>query len=455
MKIILGGVRGSCPVAQPEFMTYGGETTSLLVVGEGGERILVDAGTGVRRLGKALLQAGGAPRVWLLMTHYHLDHLAGLPMLPVLHQPDWTVTLAAPARPGATIRDIMARMLDEPFWPLQVEDLKATIRYHELPGQISHEPYHCGGIEVRWCPLHHAGGCSAYRFDEPATGGSLVIATDTEWGLSTPEERAALEALIATPHPARLLIMDGQYRDETIAAHRGWGHSTWQEVVALAERLDVPHTLVTHHDPAADEITVQTIAANPDLIESWIEGLTVRYYSCAGEPENGCLTPALATSTWSGEGFARAIFARLTETGGLLDAIRAGGDPSEDQRRLIASLPGATGAMFVRLAAVSDQAAVTFARAASYQLAIELTAALLRELYTAVSRATDAIDDAYSAQVKALLRASSAANEAELARLQRRHGSVGELLALYGGYLDAIQPQADSIARARLEFARR
>jgi conjugative transfer pilus assembly protein TraH len=222
----------------------------------------------------------------------------------------------------------------------------------------------------------------------------------------------------------------------------------------LSVMMNIAGTVIVTHDPAADEITVQTIAANPDLIESWIEGLVVRYYSCAGEPENGCLTPALATSTWSGEGFARAIFARLTETGGLLDAIRAGGDPSEDQRRLIASLPGATGAMFVRLAAVSDQAAVTFAREASYQLAIELTAALLRELYTAVSRATDAIDDAYSAQVKELLRASSAANEAELARLQRRHGSVGELLALYGGYLDAIQPQADSIARARLEFVR-
>ncbi|TVQ56866.1 MAG: hypothetical protein EA355_05750, partial [Rhodobacteraceae bacterium] len=222
----------------------------------------------------------------------------------------------------------------------------------------------------------------------------------------------------------------------------------------LSVMMNIAGTVIVTHDPATDEITVQIIAANPDLIESWIEGLVVRYYSCAGEPENGCLTPALATSTWSGEGFARAIFARLTETGGLLDAIRAGGDPSEDQRRLIASLPGATGAMFVRLAAVSDQAAVTFAREASYQLAIELTAALLRELYTAVSRATDAIDDAYSAQVKELLRASSAANEAELARLQRRHGSVGELLALYGGYLDAIQPQADSIARARLEFVR-
>jgi ribonuclease BN (tRNA processing enzyme) len=259
MMIILGGVRGSCPVAQPEFMTYGGETTSLLIVGEADDCILIDAGTGVRLLGKALLKAGGHPEAWLFMTHYHLDHLAGLPMLPVLHHPGWTVTFAAPARPGAPIRDTMARMLADPFWPLQVEDLKADIRYHELPGPVSAAPYRCGGIEVRWCPLHHAGGCSAYRFDEPATGGSLVIATDMEWGLSTPEERARLEALITTPHPADLLIMDGQYDDATIAAHRGWGHSTWQECAALAERLGVPRLLVTHHDPSADDARLEAI----------------------------------------------------------------------------------------------------------------------------------------------------------------------------------------------------
>ncbi len=221
----------------------------------------------------------------------------------------------------------------------------------------------------------------------------------------------------------------------------------------LSVMMNISGTVIVEYDSGGDELSVTTIAANPDLIESWIEGLAVRYYACVGQPENGCLSPTLATATWTGDGFARAIFERLTETGGIIDAIQGGADPSPEQRRLAASLPGATGAMFLRLAAISDQAAITFAREASYQLAIELTSALLGELYGAVSRATDAIDDAYSAQVKELLRASSAANQAELARLQRRHGSIGDLLALYGGYLDVIQPEATALNRPSVALA--
>ncbi len=221
----------------------------------------------------------------------------------------------------------------------------------------------------------------------------------------------------------------------------------------LSVMMNIAGTVIVEYDSDGDDIAVTTIAANPDLIESWIEGLAVQYYSCIGQPENGCLSPTLATSTWTGDGFARAIFERLTEAGGLIDAVQGGTDPGPEHRRLVASLPGATGAMFLRLAAVSDQAAVTFAREAAYQLAIELTSALLGELYGSVQRATDAIDDAYSAQVKELLRASSAANQGELARLQRKHGAVGDLLALYGGYLEAIQPESTMFGRPDITLA--
>lgn len=215
----------------------------------------------------------------------------------------------------------------------------------------------------------------------------------------------------------------------------------------LSVMMNISGTVIVEYDAAGDDVAVTTIAGNPDLIESWIEGFAVRYYSCVGQPENGCLAPSMATGNWGGDGFARAIFERLTETGGLIDDIQGGTDPSPERRSLVASLPGATGTMFVRLASISDQAATTFAREAAYQMAIEMTSALLRELYGAVQRATDSLDDAYSAQVKELLRASSAANEAELSRLQRQYGSVGELLALYAGYLDVIQPEAVSLSR--------
>jgi len=253
MKFTLGGVRGSCPVAQPEYMNFGGETTAFLIEGAQGERILIDGGTGVRELGKTLMQSSGEKSAWLFMTHYHLDHVAGLPMLPMLYSEDWHLIMSAPDQNEVHMREIMARILDKPLWPLQIEDLQSNGEYHQLDGAVSAEPYVCGGIEVRWCPLNHPGGCTAYRFDEPSSGASLVIATDCEWGQATPEQKLHLEDLISKPSPVELLIMDGQYDDSEIDDHRGWGHSTWQETIERAQRMKVKRLLITHHDPAADD----------------------------------------------------------------------------------------------------------------------------------------------------------------------------------------------------------
>ena len=269
MKLTLGGVRGSCPVAQPEFMNYGGETTSFLIEGTGGERILVDAGTGVRKLGMRLMQQPGPQAAWLFMTHYHLDHVSGLPVLPMIYNPNWNLTIAAPSHNDLNMQEVMSRILDRPFWPLQVEDLKSGNFFEQLDGACSARPYSCGGIEVRWCPLHHPGGCTAYRFDEISTGASVVIATDVEWGQSSPDEKRMLESLVRDPSPAKMLIMDGQYGDENIHRFRGWGHSTWQEAAALAKHAGAQKLLVTHHDPAADDQTLDKINAVVQLQFGW------------------------------------------------------------------------------------------------------------------------------------------------------------------------------------------
>ena len=84
MKLIVGGCRGTAPVAQPEFMKYGGETTSFLVEGAAGERVLIDAGTGARRLGLRLERETAEGRLLVLFTHYHLDHVSGLPSLGLI-----------------------------------------------------------------------------------------------------------------------------------------------------------------------------------------------------------------------------------------------------------------------------------------------------------------------------------------------------------------------------------
>lgn len=260
MKLVIGGVRGTNPVAQPDFMRYGGETTSFLIEGSGGERVLIDAGTGVRELGRYLLSSVGRD-VFMLMTHYHLDHVTGLPSLGLLYDPAWSLTIAAPAHDDIQVEATMSRVMHKPFWPLQVEDVGASVSFRALDGTSSRAPLAYGGLEIRWCPLHHPGGCTAYRVDEPATGTSVVVATDMEWSLSSAEERAALESLVRGDFPPSVMLMDGQYQPDELKGHSGWGHSTWREVAACAAAWGVGRMLVTHHDPSRSDAQLDGVRA--------------------------------------------------------------------------------------------------------------------------------------------------------------------------------------------------
>jgi phosphoribosyl 1,2-cyclic phosphodiesterase len=258
MKLIYGGIRGSFPVPDPAFMRYGGETTSVLIEGEAGERVLIDLGTGARPLGRRLGE-GTARSLLVLQTHYHLDHVMGLPSLPQIYASDWHIEFAAPRREGRTIDEVLPRLMAQPFWPLQLHALDSNIVLTTLPDDGFGSPRLHGGLTIRWTDLHHDGGCSAYRIDEPATGGSLVFATDVEWPLATPGERERLHRLCREPGPASLLCFDGAFTPEQYPAYRTWGHSTWADGVEVAaatgaRRLHVIHHSQYHDDAALDRI---------------------------------------------------------------------------------------------------------------------------------------------------------------------------------------------------------
>jgi phosphoribosyl 1,2-cyclic phosphodiesterase len=242
MRIVLGGVRGSIPLAHPDFMQYGGATTSVLADNGAGARILFDAGTGLRTLQPFLSESGADLPVLMLFTHYHLDHLIGLPPFAPLYDPEWHVVIAAPPREGVTAEQAIRRLTDKPFWPAP---FRAQKRYLVLPETCA-IPYRHGPFYVRWCALHHANGCHAYRVDERETGASMVFATDLEWGESSEQERAALLRLCREPGPVDVLIMEGH--DDT-ESHAGWGHSTWQDAVDVATTAGARQLIITHLAP--------------------------------------------------------------------------------------------------------------------------------------------------------------------------------------------------------------
>ena len=250
MRIVLGGVRGTSPVSRADYLRYGGATTSVLVEDGTGARLVIDAGTGLRTLQPRLAAAGADAPILMLFTHYHLDHLIGLPSFAPLFNSDWHVTFASPEREGVTVEYALTRLMERPFWPAA---FRAQRRFHTLPQTSGEAPLRHGLLMIRWCAVHHRNGCHAYRIDEPDTGASVVFATDLEWRESDDAEQAALFSLCRDPSPANVLIMDGQFDASDAARFTGWGHSTWQDAVQVSLSAGVGRLIVTHHAPDVDD----------------------------------------------------------------------------------------------------------------------------------------------------------------------------------------------------------
>ncbi|MCX7819596.1 MAG: MBL fold metallo-hydrolase [Kiritimatiellae bacterium] len=252
MKVVFGGVRGSYPTADADHLRYGGDTTCIAIEGTGGERLIIDAGTGVRRLSASLGRASDPLTV--LFTHYHLDHIAGLPLLGALYQRGREVTLAAPLLGGRAVADVLPNLFGPPFWPVGLHHIGAQLRFETLTAA----PLVVGRLEVRWCAVEHQGGCVAYRVDE-REGGALVFATDIEWAAAGEDRRREFLRFCRTPSPASLLCFDGAYTDAEYAGRRGWGHSTWSEAVAVARAAGVAQLRVIHHAPEHDDAALDAI----------------------------------------------------------------------------------------------------------------------------------------------------------------------------------------------------
>jgi ribonuclease BN (tRNA processing enzyme) len=259
MKLTLGGIRGTNPVTDSAYADFGGDTTSLLVEGADGTRLIIDLGTGLRNI-EPNIRCSREPRLLnIFLTHYHLDHLIGLPAFSPLYDPTWTLKINGPRLDGFHVADVMHRILARPFWPLQMDAMHAEVQFSDLEIPGSDGLRIVGGMHVRWCSIHHPGGCVAYRIDEPTTGASMVFATDIEWHESTDAERTDFFRLCALPKPADVLLFDGQFSPETIVKHHGWGHSTWTEAVEVAKTAGIRRLFVIHHSPERNDSALQTI----------------------------------------------------------------------------------------------------------------------------------------------------------------------------------------------------
>jgi len=260
MKITFCGVRGTSVAADKVFHEFGGNTSCYLIEGAAGEMIVVDAGTGIRLASGIVEKNGREQQILLLFTHYHLDHVMGFPSFSTLYKARWSLRVAGPVLEAVGPEQAVRRLMCPPFWPVPLADLPASLDFETLTtteGDAGSASFH--GVRYRWCQVHHPAGCLAYRLDEEATGAALVLATDLEWGESTPKEREDFLRLCASPRPADVLLFDGQFTDENYARFRGWGHSRWRDAVEAAAAAGVGRLVVIHHAPGADDGRLRAI----------------------------------------------------------------------------------------------------------------------------------------------------------------------------------------------------
>ncbi len=245
------GVRGTFPCPYPSHLRYGGNTSCLEV--RAGDQILVlDAGTGVRALGKRFLKEG-VRRATMLLTHTHLDHINGFPFFEPGYSPNFGMRILSGPLGGADcIHNALSKCMESPLFPVPLTTMRADLQFENVqPG----DRFDLGpDLRVRTAALNHPGGALGYRIEH--AGKTFCYVTDTE---PVPGQLDA--SILDLIQGADLVVYDSTYTEDELATRRGWGHSTWNEGVRLCRAADAKALALFHHDPDHDDAFMEALEA--------------------------------------------------------------------------------------------------------------------------------------------------------------------------------------------------
>lgn len=252
LRVRAWGVRGSIPTPSPGVLKFGGNTPCVEVTLADqfgcGSRMILDAGTGIRNLGMELSKQRCQDKDFhIFLTHFHWDHVQGLPFFSALYDRQATITFYS-SRDPEVLREILWGQMVTPYFPVRFDDIAASVSFV----QVGSTPMNFAGAQVSSFCLTHPQGATGFKI--VFAGKTVVYATDHEHG----QEAADLRLLNAA-RGADLLFYDSQYTPEEYPNRIGWGHGTWLEATKVGTAAEVKRLVLFHHDPGHDDEQMERI----------------------------------------------------------------------------------------------------------------------------------------------------------------------------------------------------
>ena len=265
MRARIWGCRGSLATPGPSTVRYGGNTSCVELRPARGGVIVLDGGTGVHPLGRALA-AEGVSHVDFLLTHMHLDHVEGMGFFAPFFVEGCTITIWGPRPTGMSLRDHIAAYLSPPLFPLPFDQFGSHVEFVE----IGDESWELDGVQVRSARVKHPGNTVGYRLEEDDRVFTFI-----------PDNEPALQrdSGLVLAEGADVLFHDAQFTEEEYRTRVGWGHSALPDFVAFAQAAAPRRTVMFHHDPDHDDEQLESMLReaydllDTDAVELGREGL--------------------------------------------------------------------------------------------------------------------------------------------------------------------------------------
>ncbi len=255
-KIRFWGCRGSFPTSDKNQMKYGGDTSCIEVMTPDNNLIILDMGTGLKRLGHKIINDTSYPKeINVFLSHYHLDHLHGFLMFAPIFDANYKVNIYSRRSKNKGLKDVFDTLLQPEIWPITLNDLPADINFIDLDDNdiVIND-------NIRVLNSLHAHPNGAYSIKLQIFNHSIMYATDCEH-----PKHGLNQNVINFANNSDILIHDAQYTPEDLKKYVGWGHSSWENAVDVALKSNTKKLILFHHSPDYSDLELDDIEKKAKL----------------------------------------------------------------------------------------------------------------------------------------------------------------------------------------------